>query len=123
MANYYEAVGNLPKAIEAFRNQVEAAKPNREFILYASLGGALASAGDFAEAERVLREAREVYPTPLNQIVLIRVLYRRGKADGAKAVLREARARFPEYGGFAQLEAQMAAASGDYATADSLATA
>ncbi|HKG33762.1 MAG TPA: BTAD domain-containing putative transcriptional regulator, partial [Gemmatimonadales bacterium] len=122
-ANYYGVVGDLPREIEALRNQVEAAKPNREFILYASLGGALASAGHFAEAEAVLREAREVYPTSVNQYVLITVLYRRGKAKEAETVLREARARFPKHGGLAQVEAHMAAASGDYAVADSLATA
>jgi tetratricopeptide (TPR) repeat protein/TolB-like protein len=122
-ANYYGVMGDLPREIEALRNQVEAAKPNRESVLYASLGGALASAGRFAEAEAVLREAREVYPTPVNQFVLIDVLYRRGKAKEAESVLREMRTRFPEFHDMAQLEARMAAASGDYAAADSLATA
>jgi DNA-binding SARP family transcriptional activator/tetratricopeptide (TPR) repeat protein len=122
-ANYYGVMGDLPREIEALRNQVEAAKPNREFVLYASLGGALASAGRFAEAEAVLREAREVYPTPLNQYILIDVLYRRGKAKEGELVLREMRTRFPEFRDLALLEARMAAASGDYAAADSLATA
>jgi DNA-binding SARP family transcriptional activator/TolB-like protein/thioredoxin-like negative regulator of GroEL len=122
-ANYYGVMGDLPREIEALRNQVEAAKPDREFVLYASLGGALASAGRFAEAEVVLREAREVYPTPVNQCVLVAVLYRRGKTKEAESVLREMHTRFPEFRDLAQLEAQMAAASGDYAAADSLATA
>lgn len=121
-AEYYGVMGDLPRQIEALRNQVEAAKPNREFILYASLGGLLADAGDFGEAERVLWEAHQLYPTPINQSILIAVLYRRGKTEEAKAVLRDARARFPEYAGFAQLEAQITAAAGDYVTADSLAT-
>jgi DNA-binding SARP family transcriptional activator/TolB-like protein len=122
-ANYYGVVGDLPHEIEALRKQVEAARPNREFVLYASLGGALASAGHFAEAETVLREAREVHPTALNQYALVTVLYRRGKAMEAESVLRETRARFPGFRGLALVEAQMAAASGDYAAADSLATA
>lgn len=122
-ANYYGVMGDLPREIEALRNQVEAAKPDREFVLYASLGGALASAGRFAEAEAVLQEAREVYPTPVNQYVLVDVLYRRGKANEAESVLREMRRRFPEFRDLAQLEARMASAAGDYAAADSLVTA
>jgi tetratricopeptide (TPR) repeat protein len=122
-ANYYGVMGDLPRELDALRKQVEAAKPNREILLYASLGDGLASGGHFAEAETALREAREVYPTAVNQYALVTILYRRGKALEAKSVLQETRTRFPGFGDLAQLEGQMAAASGDYATADSLAIA
>jgi DNA-binding SARP family transcriptional activator/TolB-like protein len=122
-ANYYGVMGDLPREIDALRKQVEAAKPNREILLYASLGSGLASAGHFAEAESVLREAREVYPTAVNQYALVTILYRRGKAMEAESVLQQTRTRFPGFRDLAQLEAQMAAASGDYARADSFALA
>jgi DNA-binding SARP family transcriptional activator/TolB-like protein len=121
MANYYGSIGDLPKTIEAFRQQVEAAKPNREFILYASLGSILAATGDLRGAEAVLREAREVYPTALNQAALVRVLYRLGQPREASAALREALQRFPGHPSLSLLRVQMAAASGDYGAADSLA--
>ena len=123
-ANYYWLVlGDLSRAIDAFRNQVEAAKPTRELVLYASLGDALLSVGDLPGAEAVLREAREVFPTAANQYNLVRVLYRRGKLREAGVLLQEVIERFPGHEDMALEKAKMAAASGDYALADSLAIA
>ena len=75
---YEQVVGDLPSAIEAYRNQVEAAKPDGDFHMYASLGQLLALTGHLSNAEAVLREASAVSPSAANQSELARVLYQRG---------------------------------------------
>jgi tetratricopeptide (TPR) repeat protein len=120
---YYfgSVVGDLPRAVEAFRNQVEAAKAAGDVVMYATLGRLLAMAGDLAGAEAILREAREIYPTAVNQAQLVQVLYRRGKLAEAAVALEEASAAFPGHPVLSRVGTEMAAASGEYAAADSLA--
>ncbi len=121
-AEYYmSVVGDLPKAIQAFRNQVEAARGTGELALYAALGWSLALTGDLAGAEAVLREARDVYSTAVNQSTLVQVLYRRGKRREAADVLQEAMRLYPDHPLLHARRVEMAAASGDLAAADSLA--
>ena len=130
-ANYYwRVLGDLPKAIEAYRNQIAAAKPARggtddaeigfALILYGALGNVLTAAGDLEGAEAVGREARVVFPTALNQASLVRALYGRGKAAEAVAILQEAMGRNPGHPALSAMQAEMAAASGDYDRADAL---
>jgi tetratricopeptide (TPR) repeat protein len=120
-AYYWRVVGDLPRAIEAFRNQVEAAKPTGDVVLYAPLGGALAVAGDLLGAEAVLREAQEVYPTAVQQASLVEALYLQGKVREAAEALERAEALFPGHPLFRLTRARMAAVSGDHPLADSLA--
>jgi tetratricopeptide (TPR) repeat protein/TolB-like protein len=120
--NYYRwVVGDLPKAKQAFVNQVETAKRAGDVVMYASLADALALSGDLAGAEAILREAREVYPTAVNQSRLVQVLYRRGKLRESAALLEEVGAAFPRHAFLTRVRAEMASASGDYAAADALA--
>jgi eukaryotic-like serine/threonine-protein kinase len=119
---YHVAItGNLSAAIHAFRNQVEAAKPTGDVVMYGSLGGALITAGDLPGAEAALREAREVYPHAQNQARLVEVLHHQGRVDEAAVALEDAEALFPGNPVLLRARAQMAAASGDLARADSLA--
>ncbi len=120
---YHRTVsGDLPLAIEAFRNQVEAAKPTGDAVMYASLGEALSAAADLRGAESVLREAREVYPTALNQAMLVEVLHRQGKLAEAVGALEAAEGLFPGHPRFLRIRAWLAATSGDLTGADSLAS-
>ncbi len=114
-------VGDLKGAIEAFHRQIEAARPLGESRLYASLGSSLVLAGDFAAAESVLREAWSVYPTPVNQATLVKVLYRRGKAAEAEATLHRAMQRFPDHPLLQRLQVELMAGRGEWGVADSLA--
>jgi len=118
-----QVLGDLPKAIDVFRNQIEAAKDAGDVSMYAALGRGLARIGDLPGAEAVLRDAPNVWPTPANHLALVMVLYQRGKVSEALAVLRKAMERYPAHPDLMTLRAELSIASGEYAVADSLAEA
>jgi tetratricopeptide (TPR) repeat protein len=121
-ANYHtQVLGDLPKAIESFRRQVDAAKLAGEAPLYASLMGSLVLVGDFASAEAVGWEARELRPTAAGHANLVKILYRRGKHRESDALLEEALQRFPKHWYLTLLKVRRPAAAGNYAASDSLA--
>lgn len=120
--NYYMTVsGDVPRAIDAFRKQTEAAKFAGERALYATLMDLLMLTGDFPAAEQVGWDARAHGPTPLNQALLVRTLYRQGKHSDATRELAKARQLYPAHPHFLEQKVLMASAGGRYAVADSLA--
>ena len=92
-AYFLHVVGDLPKVIEAIRNQIESAKPSGDFFLYAALGRSLALAGDLPGAEAALREATTVWPTAMSQHNSSRCCTPR-EGSGRQCVLREAMTRY-----------------------------
>lgn len=115
---YFRTVGDLPRAIEAFRGETEAtgAKGGHGWI-----GIALVQAGHLAEAERVFREGRNPGSAFAHEEMLIRILHRTGHREEALALLREAGRDYPGHPIFAELRVELAIAAGEYGRADSLA--
>jgi tetratricopeptide (TPR) repeat protein len=113
--------GNLPAAIDAYRSHIEATRRSGAGGWYTSYGDALMADGDISEAERVLQEARQAFPTPLNQLALASALVRLGREPEAKAVIGEALARVPGHPALVLAGAHSAAVSGDYAMAHAIA--
>ena len=120
--NYYMAVlGDGPRAIDAFRRQTEAAKFAGERAMYATLMDLLMLTGDFSAAEKVGWDARVHGPTPLNQALLVRALYRQGKQSAARQALAKGLQLYPAHRHFLEQQVLLASAGGRYAAADSLA--
>jgi DNA-binding SARP family transcriptional activator/TolB-like protein len=118
-----DAVGDLPRAITAFRKHLAALKqdPVGGPGLYATLGDALLVSGDTAAARSVLEEARARYPTAINQALLARVLYALGDVSGAERVLDEASRRHPDHPIVLNASARLLAYAGHYEEAHALA--
>jgi len=129
--NYYgHVLGDLPRAAEAFQAHVQAAAVAGDVVQYAPLANFLTLLGDLAGAEAVLRDfaaddapiARPKTFFRSSAIIdqLVRVVYRRGELDRAAAAFRDIEARYPDNPRVDRVRFDLAAASGDYAAADSL---
>jgi len=123
-ANYFlVVVGDIPKAIVAFRKHIDALQtlPPGEPGWYSSLANVLAMTGELTEAERVLQEGRVRHPTAANQAGLVSVLHAEGKDGEIPAVLAELVRRQPEHPSITMLRVRLLADSGRYDAAHAVA--
>ena len=101
LANTYLRRGDVPAAERTYRLALE--RPcvtSCEPILKSSnaLARLLVHDGRAAEAEPVLRAARQRFPDdPAASFNLVKVLYRLGRVEEAQVLFVESSARFPEY--------------------------
>src|SRR5688572_9437670 len=79
------------------------------------------AAGHFSQAEEVLQEARQAFPTPLNQLGLASALERLGREPEANDVITKALERVPGQPILMLGRAHLAALSSEYAVAHAIA--
>jgi serine/threonine protein kinase/tetratricopeptide (TPR) repeat protein len=115
---HFDISGDLRQAAQAFRNATEL---DPQQALWPMLASSLLFLGEAQEAERVLRLALRVKPTPVTYWTLAEALVAQGKSREAWVALREGERAFPRHPFMPDLRADLLAASGDYAAADSMA--
>jgi tetratricopeptide (TPR) repeat protein len=115
---HIDITGDLRQAAQAFRNATEL---DPQQALWPMLAGSLLLLGDAEGAERVLRQALLVKPTPVTYTDLAEALVAQGRSSEAWIAHREAERAFPRHPFMRELRADLLAATGDYAAADSVA--
>jgi DNA-binding SARP family transcriptional activator/TolB-like protein len=118
-----DVTGDVPRALAAFEKHVETLRqlPPGEPGWYGSYGETLALTGDLVGAERVLQEGRRRFPTVINQMVLVEVLYALGRDAEVHRTLEDVASRSPTHPLVLAARAGLLADSGRYDEAHALA--
>jgi tetratricopeptide (TPR) repeat protein len=120
-ANYLARVkGDRQGAIDAFRNYT---RVDPKGAYWGGLASLLIQSRRFTDAERTLREGFQYQSTPAMFYHLARSRFEQGRVESAIAALDEGERKFPTNPIFARARVEVAAGTGNYKLADSLAHA
>ena len=113
----YRVRGDLLSAIASFRNQAEL-EPVDAF--WAPIGSMLNQLRRYEEAERVMRRANEVSPTPYTFVHLAAALAGQHNDSAAVATIDSGLARYPGFPGLELARINAVIVRGEYQRADSM---